>query len=352
MVFTFQVTETKAEAVRPLEFNWQRILPKEGKSNLNYSLLASNKLDENITRAGINSFVVSAITAYSGHHNLTIRPDDVWIAICTQLANYVNGNSESLRNKFVNFDGKKELVVYAGGTLNTVNYESLCKEMTNVISENIIDTKMKEWLIPNFTTTTATDQTVGAAVMMATMKSYFDYKFSLRCNLPSVTLEGEVEDWQEIRSRANKLLEFDLESGLMTKWTQILFPVLDKLVETAQNKPDIEWWNRIAHEKGGGSGPTYLTGWITTFCVFTDEGKYQGNKRSTTTMRYTIESEWPLIDTQNIPRGYVNVPITVDDNGIIYKTELYAGHMSAIIETETTIKPSVNWALFNVSELN
>eukprot|EP01112_Ceratiomyxa_fruticulosa_P004269 TRINITY_DN1473_c0_g1_i4.p1 TRINITY_DN1473_c0_g1~~TRINITY_DN1473_c0_g1_i4.p1 ORF type:complete len:198 (+),score=45.84 TRINITY_DN1473_c0_g1_i4:235-828(+) len=43
---------------------------------------------------GQNSFANAAMAAYANHHNLVIRPDDVWIAIMTQFSFYVNANSE------------------------------------------------------------------------------------------------------------------------------------------------------------------------------------------------------------------------------------------------------------------
>jgi len=65
---------------------------------------------ENILSAE-NGFVDAVTTAYNGHHHLVIRPDDVWQAIITQFSFYVNANAEKLRNKFVNFEKKENLMV-------------------------------------------------------------------------------------------------------------------------------------------------------------------------------------------------------------------------------------------------
>ncbi|EFC48242.1 predicted protein [Naegleria gruberi] len=293
-------------------------------------------------KLGSNSFVKSAVQAYSYHHNLVIKPDDVWLAICTQFSNYVNGKSEELRGKFVDFDGKKQLTVYGSGNLFSADYVSLSLDMTNQIAQNIKDPSVREWVMPDFTTTTENDRMVGAVVLMAAMKNYFDYKFSLCCNLPSVTLLGEVEDWVKIRERANRLLEFDTKEGYMEQWSALLFPVLDHFVESIKGNPNKEWWNRVAHISGGGSGPRYLGGWITTFCVFSEKGIWRGDCQP---------GAWPKIDSQDIPRGYVNVPILVDDNGTEYKTEMFAGHMiSNVMEDGKTIQPRVDWALFQLNE--
>ncbi len=56
-----------------------------------------------------NGFVSTVIKCYNQHHNLVLRPDDIWIAIMSQFSLYINANAEEFRNKFVSFDGKKEL---------------------------------------------------------------------------------------------------------------------------------------------------------------------------------------------------------------------------------------------------
>jgi hypothetical protein len=54
--------------------------------------------------------------------------------------------------------------------------------------------------------------------------------------------------------------KFDAKTGKMKQWSKLLLPILDKFVDSAKGKVDKEWWNRIAHYEGGGSGPSYLSG--------------------------------------------------------------------------------------------
>jgi len=363
MPITFQVTDTKAEEIKWSPFEVNSILPREDRMGSNgknkketnkYGRLIQGSTQRMSKTQALscsnNSFVYPAIWAYSKHHHLVIKPDDVWLAICTQFSNYVNGNGEELRDKFVDFQGKKELTVSGGGTLFTADYEDLSQRMTLEIAKNIKDPSVREWIMPDFTTTTPKERMVGAVMLMATMKSYFDYKFELCCNLPGVTLLGEVEDWIKIRERANRLLEFDLEEKLMTKWSQMLFPVLDHLVESAKGNPDLKWWNQIANRFGGGSGPSYVSGWITVFCVFSEKGHWRGDNKKATSFSREATTEWIFVNTNDVPRGYVSVPITVDDNGTIYKTEMFAGHMTASYHgsDNTKVEPSVDWVLYEV----
>jgi hypothetical protein len=54
----------------------------------------------------------------------------------------------------------------------------------------------------------------------------------------------------------------------MLKWHGLLTVICDKLVRSAEGEPDLEFWDIIVNRMGGGSGPTYLSGWISTFSVF------------------------------------------------------------------------------------
>ncbi|KYR02169.1 hypothetical protein DLAC_00982 [Tieghemostelium lacteum] len=293
---------------------------------------------------GTNSFVNSVTLAYNEHHHLIIKPDDIWIAIISQFSIYVNLNAEKLRDKFVSFQGKKELEVTCSGSLRDAPYDVLTILMSTEIAKTIKDASVKDWVIPNFSTTTPTDKIVGSIALMSSLQKYFDYKFRLFCGIPRVTLLGTLDDWKSIKTRAERLSEFDSGDGLMTKWLVMLIPVLTQFIESVGGNVNVGWWNKICHYIGGGSGPTWLSGWITVFTVFDDQSKWLGDTKSKQTFKTIETTEWLFIDTQDIPAGYLSVPVVVDDNGTKYKTKLYAGHMSTNIQ-QTSIQPRLDWFL-------
>jgi hypothetical protein len=224
-----------------------------------------------------NGFVHTVMDAYNYHHALVLRPDDVWICILTQFNFFLNGpgRAEALRSKFVAHEGKKELVVTDAG-----DFGAFAREMTDEIHKNVVDPELRAWILPAFSTTTANDTVVSAVTMMATLRAYFEYGFSITCGLPLVRLEGEREDWEDILARIEKLKEYSLET---TAWYNLLKPVLSRFVrafdesEFLSSDENASFWQRVAHVKRGGSGPSYLSGWITAFCAFSDEGKWMGN---------------------------------------------------------------------------
>ncbi|RHY00746.1 hypothetical protein DYB36_013022 [Aphanomyces astaci] len=222
--------------------------------------------------ASANGFVLGAVRAYNQHHHLILRPDDVWLAITTQFGLFVNGHAEAVRDKLVKHkEGTQGLVVKAVGSLRTVDHGFLATQLVQQMTDHLVDSAISEWVLPSFSTTTDHDRIVGSVVMLAAAKKYFTYKSVLSCGIPSVTLHGSVSDWQEIQRRVATLSRFD--HILTAKWQHMLEPVLDQFVAAANNTPDVGFWRRICHAVGGGSGPSYLSGWITLFSVFNDQGE-------------------------------------------------------------------------------
>jgi len=216
-----------------------------------------------------HGFIGAIFKAYNHHHRLALRPDDAWMALLTQMSLYICNNAEELRYKFVNHDGKQELVVGAEGSLFTANYEDLSRRMIDVMNPFLKD-DVRDWILPRFTTTTLNDTTVASVVMMSSMQKYFSYKMELCCGIPEVTLLGEVDDWVNIRTRVDKLLEYDNKTGEMARWHAMLVPIFDEFVNSIKGSPNIEFWNKICHYTETGSGPSYLSGWVTAFTVFDD----------------------------------------------------------------------------------
>ncbi|EFA84905.1 hypothetical protein PPL_01898 [Heterostelium album PN500] len=363
---TFKITDNFSDVnlANLPEFNHSQLnvdTEKEGEtpptiSVLRTSVAPSDNPEEKHLFNRNNSFINSCFDAYSRHHGLVIRPDDIWIAIVTQFSFYINAFSEELRNKIVDFEGKRNLDVSVNASLLDAPYDEMTLKMTELIAKNIKDPSLREWALPAFTTTTYTDRVVGAVCLMATMKNYFNYSFSLLCGLPSVTLLGSEEDWKQLIDKVQRLNEFDLaETKYMSKWTAMLNPVLDKFLESVRGKPDTNWWNQIANHIGGGSGPRYLSGWITVFNVFSPKGKWFGddkrkkpNGKSFDIMGLGLfdhRSDWPLVDTNDIAPGYSQLDITLNDHGTPRKAKMFAGHYTVKVQNKNTLIPQLNWSL-------
>ena len=86
-----------------------------------------------------------------------------------------------------------------------LGYGIFAQEMGRLLEKNVVDPELREWIIPDFLTTTRDDRVVASVLMMGTLQKYFSYTFSIACGLPSVTLLGTEEDWENILLRVEKL---------------------------------------------------------------------------------------------------------------------------------------------------
>jgi Domain of unknown function (DUF4419) len=296
-----------------------------------------NKIDaESPICAKRNGFVFAAIDAYNQHLHLKIRPEDVWFCILSQLSAYINKNAEELRTFFVHHQGQKELVVKSNGNRFTAPIDWMAREMSNKIGENMIDPELRDWVIPQFSTTTLTDQVVASVIFMGAMQNYFSYRFELSCGIPSVTLLGTRADWEVILERLEKIPRLGEEP---TQFYELLKPVAKRFIQTFDVPGTSEvrdFWHRIAHQHSGGSGPTYLSGWITAFCFWDVDGKSLRARFGTgppPIMRGAGPNSCLSLDgaayhhlnTNDIPTGQASVPVVLDDNGQIFDTMLVAG---------------------------
>lgn len=97
------------------------------------------------------------------------------------------------------------------------------------------------------------------------------------CGIPRVTLEGTKQDWESILTRLEKLKQYGPET---TAWYHLLLPVISRFVKAfdePEGQENLDFWQKVAHYQGGGSGPTWLAGWINAFCVFDVKGRWTGN---------------------------------------------------------------------------
>ncbi|KAJ6470930.1 hypothetical protein C8R45DRAFT_1165564 [Mycena sanguinolenta] len=334
-----------------------------------------------------NGFVYTIISAYNHHHNLIIRPDDVWITILTQFNFFVNANAELLRASFVAHEGKQTLTVKCAG----LDFAVMARQMTNLLATVVVDPTLRAWVMPDFSTTSVKDTTVGAIVMMSTLKSYFEYVFEdTLCGIPRVTLDGTKADWEDILRRLEKLKEYGIET---TAWYHLLVPVISRFV-AAFDAPDaasnVEFWQQVAHFMPSGSGASYYSGWITAFCVFNEEGKWIGlpldqDARFSSLvpvssappesfsakefwMRYATlrstrltldDTPFHMVDSNNIPSSYVDVPVVVKNSpeadpepctmiaGVIGKLATVSANMDEDRKTvRDTVQPVTGWWMF------
>ncbi|KID60294.1 uncharacterized protein G6M90_00g080060 [Metarhizium brunneum] len=270
------------------------VSPKEHRrtSRVIQSSFDGRLLGENHTSSSPNGFVWAAINAYSSHHHLCIRPEDVWFAIITQVGFYVNAHAE--------------------------NFGAIAGAMTHLMAKNVKDPELRTWVMPSFSTTSQTDIAVASVLFMGAMQKYFSYTIRMLCGIPSVTLLGEVADWEDILSRLDKLAQLGEEPG---QFADMLKPILRNMVLsfTEPSSPAvIRFWNSVA-DKHQMSGLCRYSGWIAAFCFWNEKGEAQLSRKCRNGTWHAV------IDSENIPAGFCSVPVKVDDNGHEFNCTMIAG---------------------------
>ena len=169
-------------------------------------IVTSSGFPSPVKYASSSGLVRTIIDAYNNHWDIVLTPDVVWLTILQQFSAYVNGGNraEQLRDRIVDFEGKEELTLDAGGKLFNAPYGFMTMQMAEEIAKNIKDPTLRTWVDPDFSTTTETDRVCAAASLMSIMQKYFGYGFGIDCGIPSVTLKGTVEDWQSLRNKIDR----------------------------------------------------------------------------------------------------------------------------------------------------
>ena len=295
-----------------------------------------------------NSFVGCLWDAYSNHYKLVLRPDDLWLTIAITFADYVDNHAEEMRKSFVAHDGKKQLIVVTGGTTETADWSAIISKFSNLIDENTIG-EVRDWIEPKFTTTTSNDSLIARVALMGAMKNYFSYGCYMCCGIPEITLKGTLQDWIDLRAKVDKLKTYGEESNQkpLLWWHEILIPIIDNFIESYKGNVNNDFWQSCANYIGGGSGPTYMSGWCLAFSPF-EKGRWRLNNPND----ILSTGNYGKIKTNKFKScATVEVPLTINDNGSEYEAYFYAGGIvNRFYATENTMTPSFDFAVFKVPD--
>ncbi|KAJ6458583.1 hypothetical protein C8R47DRAFT_1245163 [Mycena vitilis] len=334
-----------------------------------------------------NGFVWTAIEAYNEHHALALRPDDIWLTILSQFNFFVNANAELLRANFVAHEGRKNLVITVEGTRHNIDFGDLARQMVHLIEKNVVDPTLRDWAMPNFSTTTVNDRTASAVLMMATVKQYFSYGFrTISCGIPRVTLEGDKADWVNILQRLEKLKEYGVET---TAWYHLLHPVITRFVfafDAPDSQENADFWQKIAHFHAGGSGPSYYSGWINAFNAFSAKGIWLGHEldmaqelqQSPQALCATqfwgtylkpgarkdlVFDDTPFhrLESKDVPPGYAEVDVKLEAHGEEFDCVMIAGSVGTHVTSsndralssngrDDVLRPVAGWWIFTKNE--
>ena len=289
--------------------------------------------------------------AYVNHCPIVLSPDIFWNLIIQGFTRHVLANSDKLKDKFVNFEGKKEINIDNSNypTIEDIPQKKWEQDIKTYI-EKITDYVGKEFINlikPDFSTTNELIAQVGQINIMSCMKNFFSYTSAYGgCGYPKITLEGKVEDYLKLKDKTMKLKKYDLDF-----WIDEIIPILDNIIETRKGNVDKEFWKKFYYNVEGsisGSDPNEvikvknIKGWICKFVPYD----------TTKERRYSLESLPFKGPFMALPKDILSSPIVMKNIITGKDTELVcrAGFMGMEQDEKTyEMKPFFGWY---ISEIN
>ncbi|KAK2616329.1 hypothetical protein QQS21_000763 [Conoideocrella luteorostrata] len=307
-----------------------------------------------------DSFVRGSIVAWANHQSLVLRPDVIWFEILAQLNFYMTKNAESVRHMFVDFQGKKEIMV------QDTTWENVINAFGKEIQKRVKTDWLLGWVTPGFSTSTQNDNMTATVLMMGLVKHYFEFSGSIICGIPSVTLLGTKDDWEKLYRKLDHLRDWGAQP---TQFANNLRPILSRFVQTwdQPNSPATKsFWEQIVRANqqfSCGSGPAEydISGWITGFMHWREDGTLR-------TLPGTMAGEedtrldgvaYTRVSVDNIPVGYAKAPLKMLDYpkpGVDTNAYVLAGNIgikrSQNGTKEVFAEPLNSWFLYGPVELN
>ena len=298
-------------------------------SNLEWNKMATVK----------NHLIVALHAAFMHHLPFQLRPDDIWIIIAQGIATHITKNAEKLRKKFVDFDGKKEILVVdnsltIGSDKNDWSnvlkqFDDGCRKLTN---NNIVDL-----MTCDFSTTSAITRTASKCVLFKAMSEYINFTTQTRSGIPSITLVGSVEDWKKLQAKCQQLKEMDIGLGF---WLKYLLPIIDKIVESSirlskkekLTKQLSSFWDSIYHFDSM-SGGSHISGWIAQLFPY----DIDSNKN---------RLEYACMSPGDVPASYSRAPMKWQYFDKEIKCGMYGGIFGFAQQEKTgCIAPIIGWII-------
>ena len=124
-------------------------------------------------------FFTGMVRAFADHRPITLSPDVIWMLISQAFSHDVNANPEKFRDKFVDFDGKMDLIVQAEYPLYHPDFDWIA--IVDGFAEQIdANTKndVARLITADFSTTGTVERMASEIVLMETTKSFFEFILS------------------------------------------------------------------------------------------------------------------------------------------------------------------------------
>ena len=311
---------------------------------LNYSFETGQ---EKFNEAGDCSFIEAYRIAYLHHFPIVINPNIFWLMILQGFSKHmeINDNSERNRYKFVNFEGKENIVIKSNLDIFRASddqwqlmIDSLLKETSK---KTVINKDIFGILNEKFSTSTREEEIANNVTFLSLFKKYFVYSMDGTCGISKVTIEGTIEDWELL---LKKIIEIGNLDEQIIFWTDEIKKIVQKIINTLETrKPDFDFFKSIVNNKDRITEckPDLINGWIIKFIPY-DKDNNKCDFNSPKFNGLTIEQ---------IPSEIVILPFNFISLSQKYELEIYTGFFGVSQDEKTLeIRPNIGYAIVEVNK--
>eukprot|EP01040_Poterioochromonas_malhamensis_P010670 gene10670-11623_t len=309
-----------------------------------------------------NQFISCAFDAFKSHRGFAFSPSQIFLLIVQQISLHVNAHAEELRSQFVKHEGKKDIIVDVSANPSPEEWAGAIDNIRHQIAANTKPDTYDLFSLEEFSTTTSTEQIASDIALMDVCQSYFSFMCMTACGIPFFVLQGTIEDWEQLREKAEQVILRKTLSEFSSFWLPSLLPVLDKFVKARRGEEiDKTFWNsfvKIGAVHGSG-GFTFASGWINNFFPLTDS-KIQNSfcvpfELNPLYVEYAtgIKAKAPAptvlrhqrgtgLDVNVFPIGISSVPVTWNRLGEMINLKVKSGFVGGVSANQM-ITPTVGW---------
>jgi hypothetical protein len=312
-----------------------------------------------------NHFLNTILACYNKHLPLRLSVLDIHFAILSMVSQYVNEDPERFRHVLVSngsqnshSDVKVCTVEHVPTSDPDQGWENTIKKWVSEIDKDIPNKQFLDAITSAYSVSTDLDFVVSLAYIMDTVKSFYDFKCYTECGIPAVHLEGSEEDWQNLLSKVNMLIDlfskeknkkyeyddtgsFNSKEVLTSEDTlsgylqEKIVPVIQNLILTKQNGNVKDFWSHIiSHTVQHGSGAgTYWDGWLTL--LFPQIRKNRCNE-------IHVYKDSRL---DSVQAGITDIPFEWNAMGRIVKLRLNAGFHGTEQFSDGSLKTITGWVI-------
>ncbi len=305
-----------------------------------------------------NAFIETLYKCYDQHRPLVLSPDAIWMTICQGVSLHINENHKELESIIFHAE-KPETLRVRNDSLEyaSIHWNQLVASLSEETKKYTKD-DFYSFFVGNFSTTTIVERTAFQITLLEGFKKTFKYISDTGCGIPSITITGTPNDWNDIMERLEMLPKLGLSD-----WHESLKPIIGEFILAAKGKPTTSFWQNI-YKNSQEYGAFYLSGWMLKLFPYVIEIDYpdyesenlitddEGSVRAE--LKYYknpfLKGDDYLLSTlipADIPSGISNVPL-IWNNHFSDETkemELLAGFFGIKQYDDKSLEPLIGWAV-------